>query len=120
MKAEELCDMALREPCEFAGFLQSCANCASLRRFKFVHADAAAFSPCCLRNSQTNAAISSMVRARFVVASMNMFMSLGMVSPISVAKMVVATGQTLLSNLGPSPTGLVEPLNGGQSKPLLA
>jgi hypothetical protein len=49
---------------------------------------------------------------------MKMLTSSGIGTLISVARIVVATGHTLLSNSGTAPTGLVAPVSGGHSSSL--
>jgi hypothetical protein len=52
-----------------------------------------------------------MERGSLVVSSTKILTSFELVAPISVARIVVATGQTLLSNLGKVSTGLIAPLS---------
>src|SRR6266851_5943167 len=112
--------MALGDARKFARLLQTFGDQRALGCFGVVHAAAASFSVCFFSSSHTKAAVSSMERGSFVVSSTKMFTSFGIGAPISVDRMVVATGHTLLSNFGILSTGLVAPVSGGHSRPLSA
>src|SRR5271170_8132631 len=109
MQAQHLGDMTLRKPRKFARFLEAFGDQRALGSFGFAHAAAASASSSLFNSSQTKIAASSMERGSFVVSSTNMFTSFGMALPISVARMVVATAHTLLSNLRMLSTGLSAP-----------
>src|ERR1700722_1422988 len=112
--------MPLREAGELARLLQALGDQAARGGVGVAHAAAASVLLCSIRRSQTKIAISSMERGSLVTSSIKMFTSFGIEASISIARMVVATGQILLSNFGMVSTGLMAPVSGGHSRPLSA
>src|SRR5258708_24832744 len=114
MQAGNLGCLALWGAGELGRLCQASGDEGELGGFGIGHAAAASFSVCCFSSSQTKAAVSSMERGSLVVSSTKMLTSFGIALPISVARMVVAAAQTLLSNFGTFSTGLVAPVSGGE------
>src|SRR6185437_4763898 len=119
MQAENLRHMALREAGELACLPEAFRDQAALGGVGGVHAVASAWAEA-FRSSQTKVTVSSIERGALVVSSMKMLTSFGIVAPISTDRIVVATGQTLLSNLGRLSIGRVAPVSRGHSSPLSA